>query len=76
MSAMNKTFMSLSLTLLMSGAALSAPKQQYELVNSYLDGSHKVCVYGRAGSRGDGMDDATQVVKIGKHKTCLKFMYF
>lgn len=76
MSAMNKMIMSLSLTLLMFGAALSAPKQQYKLVSSYLDGSYKVCVYERTGSRGDSMDDATQVVKIGKHKTCLKFMYF
>lgn len=67
----------LSLTLLMSGAALSAPKQQYKLVNSYLDGSHKVCVYERTGSRGDGKDDdTTQTVRIGKHKTCLKFMNF
>lgn len=66
----------LSLTLLMSGTALSAPKQQYRLVESYLDGSHKVCVYERAGRRGDGMDDATQTVRISKHKSCLKFMYF
>ncbi len=76
MSAMNKTIMSLSLTLLMSGAALSAPKQQYRLVESYLDGSYKVCVYERTGSRGDGMEDATQTIRIGKYKTCLKFMYF
>lgn len=67
----------LSLTLLMSGAALSAPKQQYKLVESYLDGSYKVCVYERTGNRGDGKDDdATQTVRIGKYKTCLKFMYF
>lgn len=66
----------LSLTLLMSGAALSAPKQQYRLVESYLDGSYKVCVYERTGSRGDGMEDATQTIRIGKYKTCLKFMYF
>lgn len=76
MSAMNKTIMSLSLMLLMSGAALSAPKQQYRLVESYLDGSYKVCVYERTGSRGDGMEDATQTIRIGKYKTCLKFMYF
>lgn len=77
MSAMNKMIMSLSLTILMFGAALSAPKQQYKLVSSYLDGSYKVCVYERTGSRGDGKDDdATQTVRIGKHKTCLKFMYF
>lgn len=66
----------LSLTLLMSGAALSAPKQQYRLVESYLDGSYKVCVYERTGSRGDSKDDATQTVRKGKHKPCLKFMYF
>ncbi len=66
----------LSLTLLMSAAALSAPKQQYRLVESYLDGSYKVCVYERTGSRGDGKDDATQIVRIGKHKACLKFIYF
>ncbi len=66
----------LSLTFLASEAALSAPKQQYRLVNSYLDGSHKVCVYERTGSRGDGKDDATQTVRISKHKTCLKIMYF
>lgn len=69
-------FAMLSLTLLMSGAALSAPKQQYRLVESYLNGSYKVCVYERTGSRGDGKDDDTQTVLIGKHKTCLKFMYF
>ncbi len=67
----------LSLTLLMSGASTSAPKKQYKLVNSYLDGSYKVCVYERTGSRGDGKDDdATQTVRIGKYKSCLKFMYF
>ncbi len=66
----------LSLTILASGAALSAPKQQHRLVDSYLDGSYKVCVYERTGSRGDGKDDSTQTVRIGKHKTCLKFMYF
>lgn len=67
----------LSLTPLISGVAISAPKQQYRLVESYLDGSYRVCVYERTGSRGDGMDDdATQTVRIGKHKSCLKFMYF
>lgn len=69
--------MLLSLTLLMSWAALSAPKQQYRLVESYLDGPYKVCVYERTRIRGDSMDDdATQTVRIGKYKTCLKFMYF
>jgi hypothetical protein len=65
----------LSLTILASGAALSAPKQQYRLVESYLDGSHKVCVYERTGSQ-RSKDATTQTVRIGKYKTCLKFMYF
>ena len=76
MSAMNKLMLLLSLTILASEAALSAPKQQHRLVDSYLDGSYRVCVYERTGSRGDGKDDATQTVRITKHKTCLKFMYF
>lgn len=62
--------------LLGMGSAHSAPKQQYRIVDSYIEGAHKVCIYERVGTRGDGLDGETQSITISKHKQCSRYYYF